>query len=547
MSMSATRAGITVGRYRLDELLSTGGMGEVWRAFDTTLGRQVAVKLLAAGINDAADHERFVREARAAAQLNHPNVVAIFDVGEWSGRPYLVMELLDGHTLAEELHARGPLPVAEVRDLAAQAASALNAAHANGVVHRDIKPSNLFRTRDGVLKVVDFGIARVLDEASTRLTRTGTVVGTAAYLAPEQARGWSADARTDLYSLGCVIYQLLCGRTPFTGGVTEVIYGHLHTPPKPPSRLRPDVPADLEALVLALLAKEPDERPSDAIQVRAALLAGSEARTVVTRLPAGAGMSAPGDHVSAGPGPKAPGQGGPGQHGVARPDAAPPDVTRPLTVNIGTGDIGTGNIGTTTGEGRRRSWVPWAVAVLVLAGVVALAAMLPTFRELVTPSAGETTRPPSSAARTATPAQTRTPDPTPTPTSTPTPVQSTTPPPEVPEVGTYAWVQRMDAALALLAASGADQDVVEDLRDRLADALEAYDQGRERRARKEVVKLLRDLRKAHEKGDLEVTGPLQELFDIGPEDLEDGEGSGNRAGEGDDGDGPPGQRRRGRD
>jgi serine/threonine-protein kinase len=173
MSVSATRPGTTVGRYRLDELLNTGGMGEVWRAYDTTLGRQVAVKLLLAGVNEPADRRRFIREARAAAQLNHPNVVAIFDVGDWSGRPYLVMELLDGRTLAEELHERGPLPVEEVRDLAAQAASALHAAHSAGVVHRDIKPSNLFRTREGALKILDFGIARVLDEASTRLTVPG--------------------------------------------------------------------------------------------------------------------------------------------------------------------------------------------------------------------------------------------------------------------------------------------------------------------------------------------------------------------------------------
>ena len=280
MNVTALSAGTSVGRYRLDELVSRGGMGEVWRAYDATLGRSVAVKLLHEGVTDRGDRERFVREARAAAQLSHPNIVSIFDVGEWNGRPFLVMELLDGQTLAEELADRGPLPLEAVRDLGAQAAAGLAAAHAAGIVHRDIKPSNLVRTREGTLKLVDFGIARVLDEASTRLTATGTIVGTAAYLAPEQARGLVSDARTDLYALGCVLYQLLSGRTPFVGGPTEVMYAHLYTAPEPPSRLRPDVPPELETMVLAMLAKEPDLRPRDAASVRSTLLASPTEATV---------------------------------------------------------------------------------------------------------------------------------------------------------------------------------------------------------------------------------------------------------------------------
>jgi len=519
--VSATRPGTTVGRYRLDELLNTGGMGEVWRAYDTTLGRQVAVKLLLAGVNEPADRQRFIREARAAAQLNHPNVVAIFDVGEWSGRPYLVMELLDGRTLAEELHARGPLPIEEVRDLAAQAASALHAAHSAGVVHRDIKPSNLFRTRDGVLKIVDFGIARVLDEASTRLTRTGTVVGTAAYLAPEQARGRTADVRTDLYSLGCVIYQLLCGRAPFTGGVTEVIYAHVHTPPEPPSRLRADVPPDLEALVLALLAKNPNERPRDAAQVRTALLAGSRAPTVVLSPRASVGTQDPG------------GLGG--SHSVAGSGGEVGDPTRPLTVDIRAGE----------GTGRRRRWLPWVVVAAAVAGLVALATLLPGtvlpgLGAPQTPSAGETARPSSGVGQSASPAPTDTPSPSSTPPPTPL-SQATTP---VPEIGTYTWLRRLDAALALLATTGADRDVVDKLRDRVDDALQAYDEGREGRARKEVARLLRDLRKARDKGDLDVRGPLVELLDVASGD---GDVRGDRDGQDDGDEGPPGRRRGGND
>jgi serine/threonine protein kinase len=256
--------GLVNERYRLDTLIARGGMGEVWQAYDLTLRRTVAVKVLAAGAGTPTERQRFAREAQSAAQLSHPNVVAVYDFGEWDGRPYLVMELLAGETLSGLLAARGPLPVEQVRDLGAQVCAALQAAHAAGVVHRDIKPSNLILTPDGVLKVVDFGIAGVVDDASTRLTQAGTVVGTAAYLAPERIEGSTADAASDLYAVGCVLYELLCGSTPFTGSMTTMAYAHVHHPPQPPSVHRADVPADLEGLLLSLLAKDPRQRPTAA-------------------------------------------------------------------------------------------------------------------------------------------------------------------------------------------------------------------------------------------------------------------------------------------
>jgi tRNA A-37 threonylcarbamoyl transferase component Bud32 len=275
--------GMLVGRYRLEELLNCGGMGEIWRAYDVVLGRPVALKLLHPGLTDPTDHERFAREAHAAAQLNHPNIVGVFDVGDWNGRSFLVMELLEGCSLADELSERGPLPVAEVCWLAGQAAAGLAAAHSAGVVHRDIKPSNLVRTRDGTVKLVDFGIARLLDEISVSLTTTGILVGTASYISPEQVQGHSADERSDLYALGCVMYELLCGRPPFVGGLPEVMYAHVHTEPDPPSWTRAGIPAGLDALVLALLAKDPSARPHGAASVRttlAALHTGGQSRTL---------------------------------------------------------------------------------------------------------------------------------------------------------------------------------------------------------------------------------------------------------------------------
>ncbi|MGH3327502.1 MAG: protein kinase domain-containing protein [Streptomycetales bacterium] len=251
------------GRYRLLESLGRGGMGEVWRAEDLALARFVAVKLmLPAGAADAGAVERFRREAQAAARLSHPNLVTLYDFGTADNSPFLVMELVHGRSLADVLRERGPFPPDRVAGIGAQVARALATAHAAGVVHRDIKPANLLLTDSGTVKVTDFGIARFVDAAVTALTQTGVVFGTGAYLSPEQALGRPAGAASDLYSLGCVLYELLAGHPPFTAqNAATLLYHHVHDPPVPPSQLRAGVPSGLEQLILALLAKEPGERP----------------------------------------------------------------------------------------------------------------------------------------------------------------------------------------------------------------------------------------------------------------------------------------------
>jgi eukaryotic-like serine/threonine-protein kinase len=259
---SATPSTVLIGRYRLDLLIGRGAMAEVWRAHDLTRDWPVAVKVFAPLNADPSMRARFAQEARTAARVVHTNVVSVFDVGDHDGRPFLVMELLSGRSLADELAERGQLPLSEVRRLLGQAAVGLDAAHRSGVIHRDVKPANLHVTDDGQLKVVDFGIARLAGEVEGRLTAVGTVVGTPAYMSPEQIIGRPGEAPADLYALGCVAYEMLCGRPPFTGSAVELIQHHLNLSPEPPNRLRPDVPPELEALTLALLDKDPEARPT---------------------------------------------------------------------------------------------------------------------------------------------------------------------------------------------------------------------------------------------------------------------------------------------
>lgn len=284
---------VIADRYQLESPLGRGGMAEVWRARDNRLGRPVAVKILdQPGLADPSGLERFRREAQAVARIAHPNIVAAYDYGSQDGRPYLVMELVAGDTL-DALLARGPLPVPEAVRIAAQACAALDAAHRAGVVHRDIKPGNLIITPDGTVKVLDFGIARLQDTATqAALTRPATVIGTSHYMAPEQAAGTSADPRTDLYAIGCVLYAALTGAPPFPGdNPMGVLYHHLNSPPPPLRERRPDVPPALEQLIAELLAKNPADRPADAAQVRARLLGLTGGTSV---MPAPTGMGAPG-------------------------------------------------------------------------------------------------------------------------------------------------------------------------------------------------------------------------------------------------------------
>ncbi|MFJ3811239.1 serine/threonine-protein kinase [Streptomyces sp. NPDC090073] len=253
--------GLLADRYQLQERLGRGAMGEVWRADDRLLGRPVAVKLLRA--EAAADADRFRLEAQTGGRLNHPNLVGMYDFGSHHDQFYLVMELVDGWTLAQERSLRGALNPQDAAAIAAQAAAGLAAAHQRGVIHRDIKPANVMLTGDRTAKIADFGIARFTDEAASALTATGKILGTADYLAPERALGRPAQPASDVYSLGCVLYELLTSRTPFRGATSlAVVKQHVDATPAPPSRLRPEIPQQLSDYVLLLLAKDPATRPT---------------------------------------------------------------------------------------------------------------------------------------------------------------------------------------------------------------------------------------------------------------------------------------------
>jgi eukaryotic-like serine/threonine-protein kinase len=277
----ATDAGtIAAGRYRLEHVLGHGGMATVYRAYDVELERPVAVKLLAPGL--AVDDEfrhRFVREARLAARLSHPNVVQVYDAGEDAGRPFIVMEYVPGETLERVLARRRKLPPQEAGPLAAQAAHGLQHAHDAGLVHRDVKPHNLLLRADGVLKVADFGIARAAE--STRLTLAGTVLGTAAYLAPEQALGDEVTAAVDVYALGAVLYELLTGRPPYDfTSLAELAEKQRDGEIVPVRDLEPTVPDALEAVVMHCLARDPRFRPAAARDVADALERATRASTM---------------------------------------------------------------------------------------------------------------------------------------------------------------------------------------------------------------------------------------------------------------------------
>ncbi|MFB7907382.1 protein kinase [Kitasatospora sp. NPDC056076] len=260
------------GRYELVEILGVGGMATVWRGVDRVLGRQVAVKVLNGGLaDDPRFAERFSREAQHAAMLVHPRIVMVFDSGVDEGTPFIVMELVNGRSLAAVLVQQPQLPVERAVGIAAAVCEALSVAHAAGLVHRDIKPGNIMITDDGGVKVVDFGIARA--GSSSNLTQTASVLGTAAYLSPEQATASALDGRTDLYAVGCVLTEMLTGATPFTAETPVAIaFKHVSEQPLPPSARRPGLPPALDAVALRLLAKDPAHRPADAAAARAELL-----------------------------------------------------------------------------------------------------------------------------------------------------------------------------------------------------------------------------------------------------------------------------------
>ncbi|MGW3769699.1 serine/threonine-protein kinase [Actinomadura verrucosospora] len=256
---------LVAGRYRLDEPIGQGGMGEVWRATDQNLDRTVAVKLLLTAAPDSQARERFLLEAQTAARLSDPHVVAVYDFGTHEGRLFLVMEHVQGHSLAHAGPLRGAMTPSRVADIAAQAAAGLSAAHRQGVVHRDIKPGNLLLAADGTVKIADFGIARFTGEASASLTMTGQVIGTSTYLAPERGLGRPACAASDVYSLGCVLYELLTGRPPFQGdNAAAVVFQHVDAAPEPPRNWCPGLPGTFEDYLMRLLSKRPEQRPTAA-------------------------------------------------------------------------------------------------------------------------------------------------------------------------------------------------------------------------------------------------------------------------------------------
>jgi len=332
------------GRYRVVRKLGSGGMADVYLAEDEELGRRVAIKILNdRHANDEQFVERFRREAKNAAGLSHPNIVSIYDRGEAEGTYYIAMEYLDGRSLKELVLARGPLPIADAISFTRDVLVALRFAHRKGVVHRDIKPHNVMADADGRLKVTDFGIARA---GASQMTEAGSIIGTAQYLSPEQARGSAVDQRSDLYSVGVVLYELLTGTVPFTGeSPVEIAMKHLSDTPQPPSVKRPDIPPDLDMIVLRALAKNPEDRFQTAEEMDAELERVAQGAGVTTETADAATAVLSGTGLSGAP-------------TAITPPRRPPPAARP-------------SYRYDEPPPRRRPFWPWLLALLVvvLAGV----------------------------------------------------------------------------------------------------------------------------------------------------------------------------------
>lgn len=265
-------------RYELGEILGFGGMSEVHLAKDARLDRDVAIKVLRQDLaRDPTFYLRFRREAQNAAALNHPAIVAVYDTGEADTEtgplPYIVMEFVEGHTLRDIVRGEGPMAPKRAMEVIADVCAALDFSHRNGIVHRDVKPANVMINNAGAVKVMDFGIARAIADSSSPMTQTAAVIGTAQYLSPEQARGEQVDARSDVYSLGCVLFEILTGEPPFTGdSPVAVAYQHVREDPRLPSTVNPDIPRELDSIILKAMSKNPANRYQSAADMRSDLI-----------------------------------------------------------------------------------------------------------------------------------------------------------------------------------------------------------------------------------------------------------------------------------
>ncbi|MFZ2173360.1 MAG: Stk1 family PASTA domain-containing Ser/Thr kinase, partial [Rhodococcus sp. (in: high G+C Gram-positive bacteria)] len=265
-------------RYELGEILGFGGMSEVHLARDVRLSRDVAIKVLRADLaRDPSFYLRFRREAQNAAALNHPAIVAVYDTGEAETEagplPYIVMEYVEGDTLRDIVRRDGPMSPRQAMEVISDVCAALDFSHRNGIVHRDVKPANVMINRAGAVKVMDFGIARAISDASSPMTQTAAVIGTAQYLSPEQARGEQVDARSDVYSLGCVLFEILTGEPPFKGdSPVAVAYQHVREDPQTPSAVNPDIPPELDSVILKAMSKNPANRYQSAADMRSDLV-----------------------------------------------------------------------------------------------------------------------------------------------------------------------------------------------------------------------------------------------------------------------------------
>jgi eukaryotic-like serine/threonine-protein kinase len=338
------------GRYELDGVVGRGGMAEVYRARDIRLDRIVAIKTLRADLaRDQIFQARFRREAQSAASLNHPSIVAVYDTGEDMATgvpvPYIVMEFVDGRTVRDLLQDGHRLLPERSLEIIDGVLRALDYSHQAGIVHRDIKPGNVMVTRNGDVKVMDFGIARAMSDAQATMTQTAQVIGTAQYLSPEQARGERVDSRSDLYSTGCLLYELLTGRPPFTGdSPVAIAYQHVRENPVPPSRVDPDVPAWADAIVLKAMAKSPADRYQTAADMRADLQRAASGLPVAAAPPTRVDMYQGTQRMGADP------------MTAGRTSAIPPVSDYDYT--------GTGR----SGGGRR--WIPWVLGLVLVLGVV---------------------------------------------------------------------------------------------------------------------------------------------------------------------------------